>query len=157
MRPEHRRYVLTETAASLLINVALSAAFAWLVFRGRETIVFAGASGFGVDFLAQTFMISLMSVVVPTLLTRNRLRAGALADMTGRRLLPGRLRLRAPLISVIATIGLGGGALLFGAVVLPPAVGFGSLLAIKLTYGAMVALLVTPLALVTALHDGNRQ
>jgi hypothetical protein len=149
----HRGYVAVETAISLAINVALSGAFAWAVFGHRAVIAVAGASGYAVDFLPQTFMISLMSILVPTLLTRRRLAAGKLAPAAGRPWAPARLVIRAPVGALAATVVVGGGALLASLWGAPGSLAFGHLLVLKLVYGALVAGLVTPLGLAAALRD----
>jgi hypothetical protein len=156
MSQDHYRYIAIETAISLVINVALSAAFAWLMFHGRDPIAFASSNGFGIDYFPQTFMIGLMSVVVPTLLTRRRLKAAKLQPAMGRVRLPSRLIIRAPFVAVIATVVLGGAAFLLSMGLLPLSVSFSKLVAIKLIYGAFVALAVTPVGLRAALRDGAR-
>ena len=60
------RYILVETAISVAINAAISACFAFLVFGGRTGIALWGSGGLALDFAPQTFMIAMMSVVVPT-------------------------------------------------------------------------------------------
>ena len=155
LNPQHRRYVAAETAISVVINVALSAAFAWAMFGGRDVIAAGGAKGFAVDFLPQTFMISLMSVVVPTLLTRKRLSSGRLDGVeVSRPPLP--LWMRAPLMAITATLLIGGASTLLSPTLAPNGLGFWALLPIKLIYGAVVAILLTPLGLVLALRERPR-
>lgn len=155
LSPQHRRYLATETAISVVINVALSAVFTWTVFGGRAIIAADGAKGFGLDFLPQTFMISLMSVVVPTLLTRKRLSAGRLSSIETRRS-PWPLWMRAPLIAVAATLVLGGSAALLSPMLAPQGLVFPTLFGVKLAYGAIIAMLVTPIGLVQALREPPR-
>ena len=97
-------------------------------------------------------MISLMSVVVPTLLTRKRLSAGRLSGVGASRS-PWPLWMRAPLMAIVATLLLGGSAALISAALAPSGLGFSALLPIKLVYGAVVAILMTPLGLVLALRE----
>src|SRR5579859_6544248 len=78
MGTSYRRYIAVETAVSIAINVAISAVFMELVFWRSGTIALWGPHGLAIDFLPQTFMISAMSVLVPTLLTRRRVRNGQL-------------------------------------------------------------------------------
>jgi hypothetical protein len=152
MSPRHRRYLALETTISVAINLALSAAFAWAVFGGKGVIPSSGVKGFGVDFLPQTFMISLMSVLVPTLLTRKRLSAGKLEGLEGGRP-PWPLRILAPLLAIVATLVLGGVAALLSPTLAPQGLGFSTLMGVKLFYGAVIAVLVTPVGLVLALRD----
>jgi hypothetical protein len=155
LSPQYRRYLATETAISVVINVALSAVFAWAMFAGRDAIAASGAKGFAVDFLPQTFMISLMSVVVPTLLTRKRLSAGRLSGVEVSPP-PWPLWMRAPLMAIAATLLLGGSAALLSLALTPNGLQFSALLPIKLVYGAVVAILMTPLGLVLAMRERPR-
>ena len=156
MSSEHGRYVIVETIVGMAINVVLSGVFTWLFFHGRPTIAFAGAHGYGVDFFPQAFAIALMSVVVPTLLTRKRLNNEKIKRLDGADWFPAKLFVRAPLIAVTATLVLGGGLYVLGRDDLPQTATFSTLLSIKLVYGAVVALLVTPMALIAALRDPAR-
>jgi hypothetical protein len=148
------RYILVETLISIAINAAISAGFAFLVFGGRTEIGLWGPHGLALDFAPQTFMIALMAVLVPTALTRRRVRTGALP---GRRAppprLPRSLLVRALLVASLATVLLGGAATAVLAATWSGALDFATVLPLKIIYGALVALLVTPPALRAALTD----
>jgi hypothetical protein len=146
------RYILVETLISIAINAAISAGFAFLVFGGRTGVALWGAGGLALDFVPQTFMIAMMSVFVPTALTRRRIEAGAVRARNGRpSRLPRNLLLRALLVAAVATLLLGGAATAILAVSWTALLDFATLLPLKIAYGAIVALLVTPLALRAAL------
>ena len=148
------RYILVETAISMVINAAISACFAWLVFGGRADIALWGAGGLAFDFVPQTFMIAMMSVVVPTMLTRRRIGAGAVRPRRGPpSRLPSNLFVRALLVALVATVALGGVATAALAATWSGPVGFTAALPLKIAYGAAVALVVTPFALKAALGD----
>ena len=150
----HQRYVLVETLISIAINLVISATFAWIVFHGRTRIPLWGAEGYAIDFAPQTFMIALMSVVVPTLITRRRTRLGKVQPRAvAKRGLPARLWLRAPLLAVAATLVLGGVVVGLISVALPDTLGFPPLLALKLAYAAVIAGVMTPIGLRAALAD----
>src|SRR3954464_14008976 len=105
MSPAVRAYVVKEVMISIVINSVLSAFFVWLSFSGRQDVPIWGTSGLAVDFLPQTFMISLMSVLVPSALTRKRRRARAVdACEPVLPWLPRNLFLRALLVAIAATI-----------------------------------------------------
>jgi hypothetical protein len=150
----HRRYIAVETAISVAINGAISALMAWLVFGGRDRIPLGGGSGVLLDFVPQTFMIALMAVLVPTLITRNRVRAGRIGLGSPPRLrLPGNLLLRALAVALSATLIVGGSAALLMYGLHPDMIAFHPLLWLKIVYGMGLALLVTPIALAQALAD----
>lgn len=154
-----RRYLLVETSISMLVNALFSAGFTFLVFGGRGEIGLWGPAGLALDFAPQTFVIAMMSVLVPTALTRRRIRSGALAP--GRRApsrLPGNLLVRALLVASGATLLLGGAATAVLAASWSGPLTFGAVLSLKIVYGALVALAVTPLALRAAFLDrGTRE
>lgn len=148
------RYILVETAISVAINAAISAGFAFLVFGGRTGIALWGSGGLALDFAPQTFMIAMMSVVVPTALTRRRIGAGALRPRSGPpSQLPPNLAVRALLVALFATVALGGAATAALAATWSGPIGFAAALPLKIIYGAAVALVVTPFALKAALRD----
>jgi len=67
----------------VIINVLISAGFMFLVFGRAASINLWGPHGLALDFVPQTFMITLMSIVVPTLLTRKRLVRGQSRPLSG--------------------------------------------------------------------------
>jgi hypothetical protein len=149
-----RRYILTETLISMAVNAAFSAGFAFLIFGRRADTGLWGLDGLALDFAPQTFMIAMMSVLVPTALTRRRIGSGALA--AGGRApsrLPGNLLVRALLVALAATVVLGGTATALLAAAWNGPLTFGAVLLLKISYGALVALAVTPPALRAALRD----
>ena len=150
------RYVLVETLTSVAVNAAISAAFVFFIFGGKAEIGLWGPGGLALDFVPQTFMIAMMSVLVPTALTRRRIQAGAVRTRNCRRSrLPRRLAIRALLVAAVATLGLGGAAIAILAASCSGPLSFAALLGLKIGYGAIVASLVTPVALRAALSDGR--
>ena len=151
------RYIIVETLIGMVINAAISAGFAFFVFGARDEVGLWGADGLALDFVPQTFMVALMSALVPSLLTRRRVAAGAIHARGTPSPLPRNLLLRALLLALLATILLGGGATIILAFLLSGPVAFGILLPFKIAYGALVSALVTPLALRAALADPNME
>lgn len=149
-----RRYIMIETLISMAVNAAFSAGFALLIFGGRAEIGLWGPDGLALDFAPQTFVIAMMSVLVPTALTRRRIRSGALAPGRGApSRLPGNLLVRALLLALVATLLLGGTATALLAATWSGPLAFGAVLPLKIIYGAFVALAVTPPALRAAFQD----
>jgi len=147
----HGRYIATEVAISALINGALSLLAAWLVFGGRQSIEAAGPQGFAMDLLPQTFMVTLMSTLVPTWLTRRRVRSGQIKRLPqGVTRLPHNVVLRALTLALASTAILGLGALFLAPVVWQGPVSLAGLLALKVTYGALISIPVTGFAITRA-------
>jgi hypothetical protein len=152
--PRHDRYVAKETAISVVINCIISALFVWLMFGDRSAAPLWGADGLAVDFVPQTFMIALMGTLVPSAITRRRIRIGALSTEGGHGTrLPRNLFLRSIGFAIAATILIApiaiGVLTVLGVASLP----FASVLAVKILYGALVALAVTPLAVRAVLRE----
>ena len=78
MHPLRAKYLASETALSMAINAAISIGFAWLVFHGHDHVRTSGPGGLVRDAAPQTFMITLMSTLVPSLVTRKRMHSGHL-------------------------------------------------------------------------------
>jgi hypothetical protein len=152
--PAQRRYLLSELLVSLLVNSLLSVLAAWVVFGQRESVVLWGGDGLAVDFLPQTFMVALMSTLVPGWLTRRRVQAGKIASLDAPpQRLPRNLLLRALLVAVLATFGFGGIAILVTSAVWAGALPTGSVILFKVLYGAMLSIPITRFGLLAALSD----
>lgn len=150
----HASYVRRETFVAVLINSVLSAVFTFLVFGRRDGIALWGLDGLALDFVPQTFIITLATVVAATVLTRKRVRARGierLAEVPTR--LPSNVVVRAVLLAALATLLLGGAATVVSALMWEGPVGFIAILVPKIVYGAAVAAIVAPFALRAALKD----
>lgn len=147
----HGRYIAVETAISAVINAALSLLAAWLVFGGRTSLDAAGPQGFAMDFLPQTFMVTFMSTLVPTWLTRRRVQAGQLEKLPERAApLPRNPLLRALLVALATTIIMGLAAMILAPMVWSSPVALQGLLVLKVAYGALLSIPVTRYAITRA-------
>lgn len=144
---EPAAYIRRETAVSIAINVALSAAFFVAVFGTGGEVPVWGVGGYIFDFGPQGFMIGLMATLVPGLLASKARRQGKVGAIAGQSRLPAAVLPRAVLCGVFgAACGVAGaGMLLFASGALQLA-WLPALLA-KLAFGAVLALLVTPAGL----------
>ena len=158
-----RSYVAHETGISIVINMAISAAFVWIVFGGAAAVPVSGTRGLLVDFLPQTFMIALMGSLVPSALTRKRVRGQRRRGQPGRDeiaggapflpWLPRSLLVRSILIALAALPILAGPAMLLLWSVQHAPVTIWVVLVLKIAYGALVAAVVTPLAVRAVLGE----
>jgi hypothetical protein len=147
----HRRYIAVETLISVIINTVISIGFVWFAFGGQSQVAVAALIP---DAIPQSFMIALMSTIVPTLLTRRRRQAGTIAAMSRTRpKLFGSLPVRALAAAFVAALA--GLAIHFVVLVTlaPGGLTFDATLAFKAAYGAMLAAIVTPAMLLVALSD----
>jgi hypothetical protein len=152
---ENRRHLVRETLVSILINAVLSALFVWLVFGGRPQVELWDVGRLALDFIPQTFVITLMATLVPSAITRKRLRDGKLTRSGERvRQLPRNLFLRGLLFAVVVTpIAVGLSILALSATWNGP-MAFVPVLVLKVLYGGVLALLVTSFTVRAALADG---
>jgi hypothetical protein len=158
MHPLRAKYLASETALSMAINAAISVAFAWLVFHGHDQVPSSGPGGLVRDAAPQTFMVALMSTLVPSLVTRKRMHSGHLdAWLSGK---PGgspaptgKIFLRALMLAIVAmALGLSLNAAVLP-LLFPGGLGYGRVLVLKAGYGALVALVITPLAISWVLKE----
>jgi hypothetical protein len=149
------RYILVETAISIFINVLISALFMALVFGKLDRIELWGPHGLALDFAPQTFMISLMSVLIPTAIARRRLRMRRIAGYSGVQGIDWLRNMwwRALFIAFSLTVTLGAVSVGVVAVIWKGPVGFWTAFPFKLLYGALVALIATSMALRIALSQ----
>ena len=141
MTPAHRRYLVTEACVGAAINGVLSVAFVFLMFAGQAHVSIAALT---LDALPQSFMIALMASIVPTLITRRRLRAGAVRALPSMRLtLPRQAVPRGLVLAlVIAALAVAAHWLLLP-LLTPASWPFAAMLAYKAVYGALLGAGVT--------------
>jgi ABC-type phosphate/phosphonate transport system permease subunit len=129
----------TERRIGVVINAVLSIGFFLLVFGWRAV----ASRDLAFDFLPQTFGITFLGTLVPSLLTFRRIARGTVVP-AGRVPSLARHLLRTVACALVATLVLGGCAavllIALAPVVLPPAAG----IALKALYGSVVGFIVTP-------------
>lgn len=160
----HRRYLVVETAISIGVNAAVSAAFAWGLFRGVTRVPLRGAQGIGADLVPTVFMITLMLTLALTLVTRRRMRAGVLAGLhegisalpRPLAMLPANVLLRALVLALSLTAVLVPASVALLAAAGTESLAFDLFVGFKILYGAALGALVTPLILLRALADAPR-
>jgi hypothetical protein len=152
MHPLRAKYLAIETVISIAINAAISIGFVWLVFHGHDPVPTSGPGSLVRDAAPQTFMITLMSTLVPSLITRQRMRSGHLdawhRSQPGAIPSPtGKILLRALTLAIAAgVLGLVLSAAILP-VLFPGGLPYDRVLVLKAAYGALVALVITPLAI----------
>ena len=146
-----RAYIRRETAISMGINAALSLAFYAAVFGRLDPVPVWGLGHWVFDFLPQGFMIGLMSTLVPGAVTARRLSRGEVVRLGRGSRLPRGLFKRAVVIALAGSAGsvavMAAIALISGLQILPMAVAA----TLKVGWGALLALVVTPIGLRAAL------
>lgn len=160
----HRRYLVGETAISIAVNAAVSAAFAWGLFHDVTEVPLRGVQGIGVDLVPTVFMITLMLTLALTLVTRRRMRAGTLFGLHGGTgalprplaMLPGNVLLRALVLALALTAMLVPASIALLAVAGTESMPLGAFVGFKVLYGAALGAVVTPLVLLRALADAPR-
>lgn len=157
MDPVHKRYVAVETAVGVVLNIVVGALFVWLMFGGRARVGLWGADGLAFDLVPTVFMITLMTTVALTLITRARIRKGAVPPMRDSgRPIPGIVPLRALLFALVATVAIVPLSVAILWLVWRGDWSFGAVMGFKIAYCAVLGLLVTPPILRAALRDGVR-
>ena len=143
-------HLRTSTLVSIVISMAISAAFFLLVFGQTAQVPVFGTAGLAFDFVPQTLAAGFMAALMPSLQTRAKIIAGTLPGtpiaplaIAGRALL---LAVAALALAAIAIAGLW----LIGATALP----WAGALALKIGYGGLIGLVVTPAALHVMLFKG---
>ncbi|WP_110674230.1 MULTISPECIES: hypothetical protein [Salinicola] len=140
MTHELKRAIRKEAAIAAVISALISAAFVFALFGDSHPAPLWGPRGAAVDFLPQTFMLSLMSALLPALTTRRKLARGQLDAVAGRTWrLPRHPFARSLLIALLTTLaGSPCGTVLLWAIA-GANIDFAVLLAAKMAYGALVA------------------
>jgi hypothetical protein len=143
-----------ETAKSSFINGAISGGLTLLGFGSQTQITVWGPPSFALDFIPQTFMGALMSVVIPTIVTRKMRQAGKLPLIS-----PPAFRLPKSAVLRGAIAGLAGCVALCLPVILlllpfaEHSLQLPAAIAIKVLYGVAVACVFTPFSILAAMAD----
>ncbi len=152
MKISHGSYIAKETAINTVISMVFSMLFALLFFRAHSDIDL-GSRAVVLDMAPQGFAVALMSFLIPTLLTRKRRRDGALPARAGTHRLPRNALLRGALAGAIAAAVCTAGYAMLGpapgAIIEP----LNHFIMLKAVFGAMLSLMLTPIALDAALKD----
>lgn len=154
MSPVHARYIRIETIVAMVLNAVVGALFVWLMFGGRSMIGLWGQDGLAFDLLPTVFMITLMTCIALTLITRARMRKGAVPPMTGPSRSPHLLPLRAVLFALTAVVVIVPASVLLLWAVWTGPWSFGAVMAFKIAFSVLLGLIVTPPILRAALRDG---
>lgn len=147
------RIVRRETAIGVAINSVAGGVAFLVVFGFADLVAVRGLSGIGVDFIPQTFMMSLMGSLIPGLLTRRRFRRSMLLDRVPKN---SGIVVHSFVIAIAAAFFLGGAALLASRHWLGLEVPHAFALTLKVAYSAALAAIVTPCALIWAFRQAVR-
>lgn len=145
------RHIGQQTAISIAINMALSALFFLFLFGGQEFVPVWGVRGLAADFVPQSFMITLMSVLMPGLATERKLRAAQLAPFAYGTRLPRHPGLRALVLAVPAALAGGAAVAALLSLADVDGIAWAPALILKIAYGGLLGGIVTPIGLRAAL------
>lgn len=154
---EHSRYVMIETILSVILNTIVGGIFVFVMFGGMEQIGLWGEAGLAFDLVPTVFMITLMTTIALTLLTRSRMRAGKVAPIVMDSRLPKNPILRGLVLAVSATIAIVPVSVLILWLIWPTTGdwSFVAVLIFKCIFSALLGLLVTPIIVRNALKRGS--
>jgi hypothetical protein len=149
-----RKYLAIETAASGLVNGILNLAAAYAIFHSRNRIPATGPGSLLRDSVGETFIVTLLSVLIPSLIARQRRRAGTLPTSGARQpRATGNLYIRAIVTGLVFTcVCVACNALLLP-LMFPNGVSFANVLLFKTLYGAVVGSMATLLAVRKVLSE----
>ncbi len=155
-----KRYFVVEASIAGAFGIGMGAVITWIMFHGHSTIPIWGKGGLVLDAFPHTFLLSFMSALMPSLLTRARHLGGRFDALPALRALtpaapPTRLGivLRAVFLAIVATVV----GVMFNAIFLswlfPNGMPFIEMIIFKCLYGSVVAVCVATIALMNVLHQ----
>jgi len=156
--PSQWRYLRQEAAIGATITAMLSLVFTLVMFGRAAQVPVFGAGGLIADAIPQNFFGALMCVVVPTIVTRRRLRSGSIARAPAVIRLPRALLPRAVLVAAI-TAGVGTLLAMLFLGTGPSKWPFLTVIVMKVAYGLLLGAIVSGVAARAALADevGHQQ
>lgn len=145
-----RTFTRNQTIISMIISMALSAAFYILVFGGTDPVTIMAPDNFALDFLPQSVLASFMAALMPALQARSAMTKGKLP---GSPPAAGVVFRRAVIFALLA-LGLAGIAIGLLAISDIASLSRNAAFAVKVAYGALLGLVFTPPALRAVLSKG---
>lgn len=143
-------YVRKQTIISIVITMAISTGFFLLVFGRTDPIAVWAPDNLALDFLPQSGAASFMAALVPALQARAAIAKG---QLPGAPPTIASIVVRAVMLALLA-LGLAGiviGVLKLSGIAVFPC---GTAFAIKVAYGALLGLIITPPAVRAVLPKG---
>lgn len=131
---KERAIIVRETVVSIVINVFISIGFFMAVFGLAAPVV---VGRMATDFLPQTFMVTLMGTLVPSLMLRRKRHAAT-----------GPILVRSVGLAVATTLIVGGAAFWLCSVNGDAMLPAWSALILRAAYGGLLAAVTTPIALI---------
>lgn len=143
-----RHYIFSETVLAIVLNIGIALFFAIVAFHGEAQIHVFGRHGLVVDAIPQTFIGAFMTVFVVLLVTGARLRQGKCGEVR-----PSHPFLR--VFSIAISMAVASTFICVGLIALTMprlyigGMNYEAMLAFKCIYSAVLAMIITPLALLT--------
>lgn len=151
--PDMDKYIRTETIFSTIGSTVVNILFFFLVFGLKGPIEVWGIGKYAFDFVPQSFMTALICTWLPGFITRRRLASGVVTHLPGPSPRFASLILRGLFYGAVA-LGLGAGCVAAGLYLLGlNEVNWLGGFVFKLSFGAIVAAVVTPLGLRALLRE----
>ena len=151
----HRKYIFVESLASAAANVLIGFAAFYFVFGLSPRVKLMGAGGLAADLALSIFGMTLMCTFVPTLLTRSRVRRGIIAPRSrrGGRRVPRNVVMRGFAFATTLFVAVFPVLLLALRRLGPEVWTLWPLLVFKTALAIVIAMVVTPAAVFSALQD----
>ena len=148
------KYLAVETTMSGLCNAILNFASAYGLFHRHSHIPATGPGSLLRDSIGETFFVTFLSVLIPSLIARQRRRAGTLPL---RKAMPaaraGNLYLRSFLAGLIVTAACVAANAVLLPRIFPDGVSLHNILLFKTVYGTIVGSIATFFALRRSLRE----
>jgi hypothetical protein len=147
-------YLLTESLIGSAISLVLSIVFVFLIFESTNPVPVFGFEGIIFDSIPQSFAIAFMTTLMPTLLTRRRIKLAKVSVIrAGVNRLPHNLFLRSLYMAIgVTVVAYALHFLLFGLIGLN-SFSFSSVLIYKSCYGALLGAGIAYYALLNVLNS----
>jgi hypothetical protein len=144
--------LLEQGVGSVVVNLPLNVAIAWLSFRGASEVPFWGSQSIAADTIATCFLLPLITTLIVTPLSRSRVRSGSVRPLdwtAGMRStlgwLPSGTWWRGVAFGALATLVIAPVALIALRVLDVDAMRFGPFVAFKGAFAAALGVLVAPM------------
>jgi hypothetical protein len=161
MSPAHRRYLLIEQGVgAAVVNFAINAAIAWLMFRTQDLVPLWGQQSIAGDTIGTCLILPLLTCLIVTPMARGHVRAGRVKALGWKRdshrflgWLPAGTFLRGFVLGLLCMLALSPLTLLVLTLLHVANLSLWQFVVFKATFAALAAALVTPVVAVWAIAE----
>jgi hypothetical protein len=148
-----KKYILIETGINVVVTIIITGIIFFIGFGNAKQLPVWGMGGYAFDFVPQSFLTALISILVPGAIMRKRIAKGALSPAAADLPYPRPLILRGLIYGLLSVVVGSGGVALLLTVGRVNEIDWLAAFVAKAGFGALLAAIITPIGLHAVLRE----